>query len=65
MGGRDGKRKLVYILVGRWNSNFRVWIQEEVFLGYSSSSSINGNHWKAHLQHPGVHDFINSFRKAR
>ena len=61
--GRDEKRRPVYILEGRLNSNFRVWIQEEVLLGYPSSFCVDGNCRKAHLQHPGVHDVVDSVRK--
>lgn len=52
----------VYTLVGRWSCDYRVWIQEEVFLGDVSSGGIYGNNRKAHLQHPGVHDVIDSGR---
>lgn len=34
-----------------------------MFLAYNSSRSIDCNHGKAHLQHPCVHDVMDSFRK--
>lgn len=58
------KKHSVYdVLEGRWCRDIRLWIQEKVLLGYNSSHSIYGHHRKAHLQHPGVHDVIDSVRK--
>lgn len=51
------------ILELRWSGNFGVWIQEKVFLGYDPSGGVYGDHRKAHLQHPGVHNVMDSVRK--
>lgn len=63
LGVGKTESKAAYILEGRWNGDFRVRIQEKVLLGYVPIGGIYGDHRKAHLQHPGVHDVIDSVRK--
>lgn len=64
VGQRRDERKAMYILEGRWSyDSTGFWIQEKVSLGYRPILGIYGNHRKAHLQHPGIHDVINSVGK--
>lgn len=43
--------------------HYRVWVQQEVFLGDFSSLGVDGDYGETHLQDPTVHDDLHRVRQ--
>lgn len=63
--GRAATEWWVYAPKGRHSGDVGVWVQQEVLLGHLSTGGVYGDHRKAHLQHPGVHDLSHGVVQSR